>query len=176
MMASKELDALTDSGALDGTERFHIVKGTSGSGNSRKALISRIYDWLKAKSDAIFLTSPHGATMRWHTLEEEITLSGASVLSTIQFPANACGVVVALRVTEAVTGATGIQIGTATWPQKYGNAIPVIALGATYASPPILEYYSAAASLQLLPAGGASFTAGKVRATIFVLTFAAATS
>lgn len=176
-MADKELDDVTDSGALDGTERFHVVKGAPGSANSRKALISRIYDWLKSKSDAIFLTSAHGATMRWHTLEEEITLTGASVSSTIQFPANALSVCVAMRVTEAVTGGvTGIQIGTATWPQKYGNAIPILALGATYASAPVWEVLTSPASIQLLPAGAASFTAGKVRATIFVLTFSAATS
>lgn len=108
--------------------------------------------------------TPHGAGLAMVTVEEEITLSGASVSTTIAFP-NQCVIVGAsVRVTQAITGATSFQVGDASSATRYGSAINVSlgtmnqgTIGPTgnYASTPVI----------VAPTSG-SFTGGKVRVAL----------
>lgn len=108
--------------------------------------------------------SPFGAQTRFELTEEEVTLTGAFVDSTVAIPARAIVFGVSTRTTQAITGATSYDCGIAGDVGKYGATLG-IALGsnnsgitgptAFYADTPVR-----------MTANGGNFTAGKVRLVI----------
>lgn len=108
--------------------------------------------------------TPHGACSYMPTLEEELTLSGANVTSTIQIPAGSWYWAVPERVTQTVTGATSFKVGISGELSKFGDGLSLssgstnfglIGGQAAYSNTPII-----------VTANGSNFTGGKVRIAI----------
>ena len=113
--------------------------------------------------------TPNLANTRLEILEQEVTLSGASTVTSIAIPSRAIVLAVSTRTTVAVTGATSYNCGVSGEASKFGGSlgaaknssnVGVIGPTAYYAETPVL-----------LTAVGGSFTAGKVRVAIHVLRF-----
>ncbi|CAH1671203.1 DUF2793 domain-containing protein [Chelatococcus asaccharovorans] len=116
--------------------------------------------------------SSHGATTGFAIVEEDITLTGASVTSGIVIPDRAIVLAVTERVTEAVTGATSFSVGLAGEPTKFGNLLSV-ALGSHNIGVIGPTAFYADTAL-LITANGGAFTGGKLRAAIHYAHFDAA--
>jgi hypothetical protein len=111
--------------------------------------------------------SAHGASLAIQIIEEELTLSGASVASTIAIPNGSICFGVSERVTQAVTGASSFKVGIAGELNKFGDLLG-LSLGSTnfgiigptafYANTPVV-----------ITANGSNFTGGKIRLAIHVL-------
>lgn len=113
--------------------------------------------------------SPFGAATRFEILEQEVTLSGAAVATTVVIPNRAIVHGVSTRTSVAVTGATSYSCGVAGDVGKFGaslgvarNAgnIGVVGPTAFYADTPVV-----------ITAAGGSFTGGKVRVAIHLMRF-----
>jgi hypothetical protein len=130
--------------------------------------------WIPLSASFVSLTaarSPGGADTRCEIREEELSLAGASVSTTIVIPARAIVLAVSTRTTAAVTGATSYSCGVTGEAGKFGgslgvalNASNVGVIGPTafYADTPVV-----------ITAAGGDFTGGKVRVAIHLLRFAA---
>jgi len=68
------------------------------------------------------VTSSSGATTELHVTEEELTVSGASIDSTIVIPDRAVVFGVSTRTTETVTGATSYDCGISGELGKFGSS------------------------------------------------------
>ncbi len=108
--------------------------------------------------------SPQGASSIFAIVEEELSLGGASVSSTIGIPDRAVVFGVSTRTTEAIAGAASYSCGISGDATKYG-ALLGIAAGSTNSgvTGPTAFY---AATPVVLSANGGSFTGGKVRLAI----------
>jgi hypothetical protein len=109
---------------------------------------------------------------------ELTALSGSSVTAASLIPAGALVLGVTVRVTTAITGATGFDVGTTTDTSRWGSNIAVAL--ATTTSPTnftdtSVEWITSVADV-ILTAQGANFTAGAVRITVHYMTLVAATS
>ncbi|EJL33889.1 Protein of unknown function (DUF2793) [Caulobacter sp. AP07] len=113
--------------------------------------------------------SPFGAATRFEILEQEVTLSGASVATTVVIPNRAIVHGVSTRTSVAATGATSYSCGVAGDLGKFGSSlgvaknasnVGVIGPTAFYADTPVV-----------LTAAGGSFTGGKVRVAIHLMRF-----
>ena len=113
--------------------------------------------------------TPNLANTRLEVLEQEVTLSGASVATSIAIPNRAIVLAVSTRTTAAVTGAASYNCGVSGDAGKFGGSlgvaknssnVGVIGPTAFYADTPVL-----------LTAVGGSFVTGKVRVAIHVLRF-----
>ena len=136
------------------------------------ALIHDGENWTPLSSTFKALTaarSPFLAATRFEILEQEVTLSGASVAATVMIPARAIVLGVSTRTSAAVTGATSYSCGVAGEAGKFGaslgvakNASNVGVIGPTayYADTPVV-----------ITAAGGAFTGGKVRVAIHVERF-----
>ncbi len=112
----------------------------------------------------IINTSAQNAQTRFELLEEELTLSGSFVDSTVVIPDRAIVFAVTTRTTQAITGAASYDCGIAGDTGKYGGSLGtgldssnsgVTGPTAFYASTPVR-----------LTANGADFTGGSVRVSI----------
>lgn len=110
--------------------------------------------------------SPNGACRTPRILEEQLTLSGASVTSTINIPNGSICYGVSERVTQAVTGATSFKIGIAGDTAKFGDTLG-LTLGSTNFGiiGPTAFYANTAV---VITANGSNFTGGKVRIAIHI--------
>lgn len=116
----------------------------------------------------------NGAGLGMDIAEEEVVCSGASVTTTIFFPARSIALAVSVRTTLAITGASSFNCGISGDLSKFGGSLG-IALGSTnigvigptafYSNTPLV-----------LTAVGGNFTGGKVRVAAQFLTFAAPTN
>ncbi|MCI0467849.1 MAG: hypothetical protein L0Y57_12730 [Beijerinckiaceae bacterium] len=118
----------------------------------------------------------HGGGVKIACAEELLTLSGATVDSTITFP-NQCLILgVSLRVVAAITGATSFDIGRAGGTaNEFGNDVGISA-GTTNSGilgNPNGNYASTAVRLT---ANGGNFTGGQVRVQLTYLTLDPPTS
>jgi hypothetical protein len=120
-----------------------------------------------------------GAGLKINCVEEELTaLAGATVDSSIQFPAGCIRLGVTTRVTTLITGATSFDVGEpAGDTDLYGSTLPVAADGTSdlsdaTASP--LGFLAAAQAVRLT-ANGSNFTAGAARVCLHYLTLQAPT-
>ena len=113
--------------------------------------------------------TPGLANTRLEILEQEVTLSGASTLTSIAIPSRAIVLAVSTRTTVAITGAASYNCGVAGEASKFGGSlgvarnssnIGVIGPTAYYADTPVL-----------LSAVGGNFVAGKVRVAIHLVRF-----
>ena len=111
--------------------------------------------------------SSFGANTRFEILEQEVTLSGTSVATTVVIPNRAIVHGVSTRTSVAVTGATSYSCGVAGDVGKFGaslgvakNASNIGVIGPTafYADTPVV-----------VTAAGGSFTGGKVRVAIHLM-------
>lgn len=125
-----------------------------------RALIYENSAW----GDFIGARSPHGACAALRIIEEEVTLSGASVTSTIAIPNGSICFGVSERVTLAVTGATSFKVGITGDLAKFGDLLG-LSLGSTNAGiiGPTAFY---ADTTVVITANGANFTGGKARIAI----------
>lgn len=113
--------------------------------------------------------SGFGANTRFEILEQEVTLSGASMATTVMIPNRAIVHGVSTRTSVTVTGAASYSCGVAGEAGKFGSGlgvarnasnIGVIGPTAYYADTPVV-----------ITAAGGSFTGGKVRVAIHVMRF-----
>ncbi|MEJ8476880.1 DUF2793 domain-containing protein [Roseibium algae] len=110
--------------------------------------------------------SVSGAESRIGTVEEELSLSGASVSSSIVIPDRSIVFGVSCRTTEAVTGVWQYHVGIAGEAEKFGGYLG-IAEGSTNAGVIGPQAFYADTPI-LITANGdtGSFTGGKVRVVI----------
>jgi hypothetical protein len=136
------------------------------------ALIHDGENWTPLSSTFKNLTaarSPFFAATRFEILDQEVTLSGASVATTVMIPSRAIVLGVSTRTSVAITGATSYSCGVAGDAGKFGSSlgvaknasnVGVIGPAAYYADTPVV-----------ITAAGGSFTGGKVRVSIQVMRF-----
>lgn len=118
--------------------------------------------------------SPNGATMVLGIAEEELTMTGADVTSTVVFPNRSIIQAVSVYVTSDITGATSYDCGLASEVSKFGgtlgiangsNNVGVIGPTAVYSDTSIV-----------LTANGSNFTGGTVRVALQYIQMTAPTS
>ncbi|CAN5137781.1 DUF2793 domain-containing protein [soil metagenome] len=136
------------------------------------ALIHDGAGWTPLSSTFKALTaarSPFLAATRFEIVEQEVTLSGASVATTVLIPARAIVLGVSTRTSVAITGATSYSCGVSGDVGKFGsslgvaknaNNVGVVGPTAYYADTPVV-----------ITAAGGNFTAGKVRVSMHVMRF-----
>jgi hypothetical protein len=136
------------------------------------ALIHDGANWTPLSSTFKNLTaarSPFFASTRFEILEQELSLSGASVATTVAIPSRAIVLGVSTRTTAAITGAASYSCGVTGEAGKFGaslgvakNASNIGVIGPTayYADTPVV-----------ITAAGGAFTGGKVRVSIQVMRF-----
>ena len=118
--------------------------------------------------EALALTSS-GATATLRTVEEELTLTGAFVASTLLNPSRAICLAVASRTVTAVTGATAYEVGILGETAKFGGLLS-IAAGASNIGVIGPQAFYADTPLRITALGG-SFTGGRVRLVLSYLAF-----
>jgi hypothetical protein len=124
-------------------------------------------DFLGTSTPSAAVTSAHGAKSEMKILEEELTLTGANVTSTIAIPNGSICYGVSERVTLAVTGATSFKVGISGETNKFGDLLG-LSLGSTnfgIIGPTAFSrsrmFY--AGTPMIVTAIGSNFTGGKVR-------------
>lgn len=111
--------------------------------------------------------SAHGAAVGAAVLEEDVTLTGASVDSAFLIPDRAIVLGVSCRTVSAITGAASYQCGVAGEPGKFGAGLG-IAAGSTNAGVIGPTAFYAPTPVRLTATGGA-FTGGVVRLAAHLL-------
>lgn len=104
------------------------------------------------------------------SLQESTTLSGATTDTTIQIPANSLVVFVTAEVTTTITGCTTWDYGIAGATTRFGTGLALTATteSAGLDSGGSARYYTSAAAVRFTAVGGgASFSGGVVRLTIY---------
>ncbi|BBF93530.1 DUF2793 domain-containing protein [Blastochloris tepida] len=113
----------------------------------------------------------HGGALSLHAIEAEVTLSGASVTSSLVIESRRTCLGVAARTIQAITGATSFKVGIAGEPAKFGDLlgldegasnIGIIGPTGFYADTPVV-----------ITANGGAFTGGRVRLVLYALGFTA---
>ena len=134
------------------------------------ALIHDGANWTPLSSTFKALTaarSPFLAATRFEIVEQEVTLSGASVATTVPIPARAIVLGVSTRTSVAITGATSYSCGVSGDAGKFGSALGVAKNASNVGVVGPTAYY-ADAPVVITAAGGA-FTAGKVRVSMHLM-------
>lgn len=169
-MADKETAALTAATSLAGAELFALVQ----DGNSRKATVDQVVARADSRTLRDLVVSATGAKIGIEIREEELTLTGASVTSTIVMPNRSICLGVGSRTTLAITGAPSYGVGISGDTTKFGGSLGV-SLGSSNAGiigPSVLY---ADTPIIITPTSG-TFSAGKVRISAWFLAFVASTS
>lgn len=114
----------------------------------------------------------HGQLLHGYLLEEEVTIAAAANTdSTIQMPAGAVVLGVAVRVTAAIPTAATFTVGDAGSAARFSTAAVAVAAGSTDAGTKAGAYYNAsAAAIRITPNAQPATATGKVRVTIFYYT------
>ncbi|WP_018389884.1 DUF2793 domain-containing protein [Ancylobacter sp. FA202] len=118
--------------------------------------------------EALALT-PSGATATLRMVEQELTLAGAFVASTLIIPSRSICLAVASRTVAAVTGATAYEVGISGETAKFGGLLS-IAAGAGNIGVIGPQAFYADTPLRITALGG-SFTGGRVRLVLSYLAF-----
>jgi Major tropism determinant N-terminal domain len=117
----------------------------------------------------------NGASIQAGVLEGSASgLSGSSVTTSVQIPANCIVLAVGARVTTAIAGATSYSVGVSGNTTQFGSALSIAAGSTNYGLIGPTAFYTAT-SIVLTAAGG-SFTAGAVRLSVHYLLCAASAS
>lgn len=111
--------------------------------------------------------SAHGASLSPQVIEEEVTLSGASVASTMVIPNGSICFGVSERVTVPVTGASSFKVGVAGETAKFGDLLGLSAGSTNFGIIGPTAFY--ADTPVVITANGANFTGGKTRLAVHVL-------
>jgi hypothetical protein len=136
------------------------------------ALIHDGQNWTPLSSTFKNLTaarSPFFASTRFEILEQEVTLSGASVATTVMIPSRAVVLGVSTRTSVAITGATSYSCGVTGEAGKFGSSLGVAKNASNVGVVGPTAYY--ADTPVLITAAGGGFTGGKVRVSIQVMRF-----
>lgn len=113
--------------------------------------------------------SPFLAATRFEILEQELTLSGASVATTVAIPNRAVVLGVSTRTSAAITGATSYSCGVAGEAGKFGSSLGVAKNASNVGVIGPTAYY--ADTPVVITAAGGAFTGGKVRVSIHAMRF-----
>jgi hypothetical protein len=135
------------------------------------ALIHDGQNWTPLSSTFKNLTaarSPFFAAIRFEVLEQEVTLSGASV-ATVAIPNRAIVLGVSTRTSVAIAGATSYSCGVAGETGKFGGSLGVAKNASNVGVIGPTAYY--ADTPVVITAAGGNFTGGKVRVSIQVMRF-----
>jgi hypothetical protein len=111
--------------------------------------------------------SAHNASLKLDIIEEELTLSGASVTSSIAIPNGSICFGVSECVTEAVTGASSFRVGISGETNKFGDLLGLLPGSTNFGIIGPTAFY--ADTTIVVTANGSNFTGGKVRLAIHVL-------
>lgn len=106
----------------------------------------------------------NGSQSVFELIEEELTLTGASVDSTIEIPDRAIVFAVTSRTTEAIVGATSYDCGIAGDIGKFGNLLSTTVDASNSGVIGPTAFYADTALR--ISANGGNFTGGKVRLSI----------
>lgn len=119
-------------------------------------------------------TSPHNAMTGFEILEEELTLIGPFVESSVPIPDRAIVLAVTVYTTQSITGATSFDCGTSNETNRYGGSLG-ISLGSQNigVTGPVAYYADTPIRLS---ANGGDFSSGKVRISLHIIRCTAATS
>jgi len=123
-------------------------------------------------TDVGTITGLHGSTVQLGLIEDLITCSGASSVSTAAIPNRAVVFAVSVHVVTAITGATSFNVdattsasgGTGTTAGQFGSSLGIAAGSSNSGVIGPTAWY--ATSTIKLTAQGASFTGGTVRVAI----------
>lgn len=128
---------------------------------------------------ALSNTAPNSQALNVQSLTELHTLAAAGTSdTTIEAPAGALVLGVSWRVTTLITGCTTFDVGTAAAATKYGT-LQALAAGTTGGSAGTTnpDVFAAATKVRFTAVGGgAAFTAGVIRVTVYYLDLTAPTS
>lgn len=113
---------------------------------------------------AAIAISPKAATISLQVIDEEITVSGASVDTTITIPDRAIVFAVSSRTTLTITGATSYECGVAAEAGKFGSLLGIAAGSSNSGVVGPTAYFTPTAIR--LTANGGTFTGGQVRIAI----------
>lgn len=130
-----------------------------------------VVSWSGGGWKKVSALSGSGASIGVSVIEEEVTLAGAAVDTTIAIPDRAIVLAVSVRTTAAITGATSYNCGIAGDLSKFGGSLGV-APGSTNIGVIGPTAYYASTPVRLSSLGG-NFTGGKVRVAIQCMTFTA---
>ena len=136
------------------------------------ALIHDGANWTPLSSTFKNLTaarSPFFAATRFEILEQEVTLSGASVATTVMIPSRAIVLGVSTRTSVAITGATSYSCGVSGDAAKFGASLGVAKNASNVGVVGPTAYY--ADTPAVITAAGGGFTGGKVRVSMHVMRF-----
>lgn len=136
------------------------------------ALIHDGANWTPLSSTFKTLTaarSPFLAATRFEVLEQELTLSGASVATAVMIPNRAVVMGVSTRTSVAITGATSYSCGVSGDAGKFGASLGVAKNASNVGVVGPTAYY--ADTPVVITAAGGSFTGGKVRVSMHVMRF-----
>ena len=133
-------------------------------------------------SEAGTVTGVHGSTVQLGVLEDTITCSGASSVSTIQIPNRAIVLAVSVYVLTAITGATSFNVdattsasgGAGTTAGQFGANLGIASGSSNSGVIGPTAWY--AASTIKLTANGGNFSGGSVRVAVQYLVCGAPTS
>ena len=110
----------------------------------------------------------NGAAVQAGVLEGLVSgLSGASVTTSVQIPANCIVLSVGMRVTTTITGPTSFEVGVSGTPTQFGSGLALAAGSTNYGLIGPTAFYAATAIV--LTATGGNFTAGAVRLSVHYL-------
>jgi len=110
----------------------------------------------------------NGASIQAAVLESLISgLSGSSVTTSVNIPANCIVLSVGCRVTTAIAGATSFSVGVSGNTSQFGSSLSISAGSTNYGLIGPTAFYSA--TPLVLSAAGGSFTAGAVRLSVHYL-------
>lgn len=132
-----------------------------------------------ASAASVAAAGTHGQLMTIGVLEELTTIAAAATTSTtIQIPAGAVVLAVAVRVVVAIPTATTFTVGDGTTAAKFNTGSNLsVAINTTdtgmKAGP---TYYAAATSIVFTPSSTPGTNVGRVRTTIFYMQVTPATS
>jgi hypothetical protein len=158
----------------------------SGGGWQRLVPVSGLKAWVKQERltltyedgvwrDGVALTA-HGGRVTLRAKEEELTLAGAYVetADAAFIPDRSIVLGIAVRTTQAITGATSYAVGIAAETTKFGDLLGVT-LGASNVGVigPASFYADTKARVT---ANGGSFSGGKVRLIVYFLEMSAPTA
>ncbi len=110
----------------------------------------------------------NGANIQAAVLEGLVTgLSGASVATSVQIPANCIVLGVGVRVTTAITGATSFSVGVTGTPGQFGSSLGISLNATNFGLIGPTAFYTA--TNIILTAAGSNFSGGAVRLSIHSL-------
>jgi hypothetical protein len=160
--------------------------GSDTIDGAASAVVNSAYGYVRLESDGsgkwtvvgqsgLAVQSTHGANVQFGIVEGLVSaLSGASVTTSVQIPANCIVFAVSERVTTTITGPTSFEVGVTGTPTQFGSGLSLAAGSSNYGLIGPTAFYAATAIV--LTATGGNFSGGAVRLAVHYMTISPATS